>query len=131
MWWDYDGRPKLSSGDGSGWSELDLAALLGEVFLLGNWKNYNELEENLSMPELIQTLKSAQKKDTDNKRFLAAMQGVDLDVDEDKKEGPTFEDVRRRALGIEADESDIVSLQGPLAAEAGFGLGAGLGYSKE
>jgi hypothetical protein len=83
------------------------------------------------MPELIQTLKSAQKKDTDNKRFLAAMQGVDLDVDEDKKEGPTFEDVRRKALGIEADESDIVSLQGQLAAEAGFGVGAGLGYSKE
>ena len=83
------------------------------------------------MPELIQTLKSAQKKDTDHKKFLAAMQGVDLDVDEDKQEGPTFEDVRRKALGIEADASDITSLQGQFAAEAGFGIGAGLGYSKE
>lgn len=83
------------------------------------------------MPELIQTLKSAQKKETDNRKFLAGMQGVDLNVEENEQEGPTFEDVRRKALGIEADSSDIASLQGQFAAEAGFGIGAGLGYSKE
>jgi hypothetical protein len=83
------------------------------------------------MPELLQTLKSIKQKESEERKFLAGMQGIDLDIDENKKEGPTFEDVRRKALGIDADSSDVVSLQGQLAAEAGFGIGAGLGYSKE
>lgn len=58
------------------------------------------------------------------------MQGVDLE-EEIQEEGSTFEDVRRRALGIEATQDDVVSLQGQFAAEAGFGINAGLGYSKE
>jgi hypothetical protein len=57
------------------------------------------------------------------------LQGVDLN--EDKKEGPTFEDIQRRAMGIDTASDDVVSLQGAFAAEAGFGIGAGLGYSRE
>ena len=83
------------------------------------------------MPELLQTLKSIKKKESEERKFLAGMQGIDLNIEEEKSEGPTFEDVRRKALGIEADGSDIVSLQGQFAAEAGFGIGVGLGYSKE
>ena len=83
------------------------------------------------MPELLQTLKSIKKKESEERKFLAGMQGIDLNIEEEKNEGPTFEDVRRKALGIEADGSDIVSLQGQFAAEAGFGIGAGLGYSIE
>ena len=102
--------------------------MLGEVFLLGNWKNYEELEESLSMPELIQTFKSMQKTEEEKRKFLAMLQGINLE--EDKKEGPTFEDVRRKALGINASGDDVLSLQGPFAKESGFGIGAGLGYSK-
>jgi hypothetical protein len=96
---------------------------------LGNWKDYEELENTLSMPELIQTLKSIQKVEEDRRKFQAMLQGINLD--EDKKEGPSFDDVRRKALGINASGDDIVSLQGQFAAEAGFGIGQGLGYSKE
>jgi hypothetical protein len=103
---------------------------LGEVFLLGHWKNYDELEDNLSMPELIQTLKSMQKTESEKRRFLASIQGIDLGQDEEEQEGPTFDDIQRRALGINAGANDVVSLQGPLAAQAGFGIGAGLGYEK-
>jgi hypothetical protein len=103
--------------------------LLGEVFLLGNWKNYEELEESLSMPELIQTFKSMQKTEEEKRKFLASLQGVNLNGEE-KTEGSTFEDIQRRALGIDASADDVVSLQGPLAAQQGFGIGAGLGYSK-
>lgn len=101
----------------------------GEVFLLGHWKNYEDLEDSLSMPELINTLKSMQKKEYENRKFSASLKGIDLE--EEKKEGSTFEDVRRRSLGINANADDVVSLQGSLAGEAGFGIGAGLGYSKE
>lgn len=83
------------------------------------------------MPELIQTLKSIQKKEGDSRKFQAAMQGVDLKDEPQEEEGPTFEDIKRRALGVNASADDIVSLQGSLASEAGFGIGAGLGYSKE
>ena len=81
------------------------------------------------MPELIQTLKSIQKVEEDKRKFQAMLQGVNLE--EENKQGPTFDDVRRRALGIEASGDDIISLQGQLASEAGFGVGQGLGYSKE
>lgn len=81
------------------------------------------------MPELIQTLKSIQKSEEEKRKFQAMLQGINLE--DEQKEGTTFEDIRRRALGIEASGDDIISLQGQLAAEAGFGVGQGLGYSKE
>ena len=71
-----------------------------------------------------------QEKERQDKIFLASLQGVDL-RDEQEEKGPTFEDIRLKAMGIEATTDDVVSLQGQIAAEAGFGIGAGLGYSKE
>ena len=82
------------------------------------------------MPELIQTLKSMQKTESDKRKFLASIQGVNLEGGSEEKEGPSFEDVQRRALGINTSGDDIVSLQGQLASSAGFGIGAGLGYEK-
>ena len=88
------------------------------------------MEDNLSMPELIQTFTSMQKSESEKRKFLAAIQGVNLDGEEEE-ETSSFEDVKRRALGITADATDVVSLQGQFASEAGFGIGAGLGYKKE
>lgn len=101
------------------------------MFLLGHWRNYDELESNLSMPELIQTLKSMSKKESENRKFTASLKGINLEDDEEKENSSSFDEVRKRALGINADDSDILSLQGQLAQEAGFGIGAGLGYVKE
>jgi hypothetical protein len=83
------------------------------------------------MPELIQTLKSISKKETESRKFTAGLKGINLEDEEEKQNGSTFEDIRRRALGINASADDVVSLQGEFAAEAGFGIGAGLGYVKE
>jgi hypothetical protein len=71
-----------------------------------------------------------QKREKDNRIFLASLQGVDI-RDEQENKGPTFEDLRLRALGINATTDDVVSLQGQIAAEQGFGIGMGLGYSEE
>lgn len=81
------------------------------------------------MPELITTFKAMQKTEEEKRKFLASLQGIDLNSTEEK-EGPSFDDVRRKALGIDADGDDILSLQGQLAQESGFGIGAGLGYAK-
>jgi hypothetical protein len=83
------------------------------------------------MPELIQTFKAMQKTESEKRKFLASIQGIDLNENQQENEGPTFEDIQRRAMGINANGDDVVSLQGALAAQSGFGIGAGLGYSKE
>ena len=58
---------------GSNWDKLDLAKLEAEVFLLGIWKDYQDLEESLSMPELMTTLSSKRELDYEEKKFLAAI----------------------------------------------------------
>jgi len=82
------------------------------------------------MPELIQTLKSMSKTESEKRVFLASLQGVDIRDANEGNDGPTFEDIRRRALGIDVDKDDVLSLQGEFAEETGFGIGLGLGYSK-
>ena len=85
------------------------------------------------MPELIQTLKSFKQQKSEDRKFTASLKGIDLesDVEDEAIQGKTFDDVQRRAMGINASGDDIVSLQGSFAAQAGFGIGAGLGYTEE
>jgi len=84
------------------------------------------------MPELINTFQALKKKEHDLKKFQASLKGVDIgEYQEDKKEASSFEDIQLRAAGINANSNDVVSLQGRFAAQAGFGIGEGLGYSKE
>ena len=114
-----------------GWFDLDLAKLEAEVFTLGIWKNYEELEASLSIPELMQTLSSKRELDYEEKKFLAAIQGVDLDDNKDKNRGQKeWEDMKARVFsgGQTSDGNDVLSLQGPNAARAGFGIGMGLDY---
>jgi hypothetical protein len=72
---------------GSTWDDLDLAKLESEVFLLGIWKDYQELELSLSMPELMSTLEVSRELDYAEKKFMAAIQGVDLDAQSGKGKG--------------------------------------------
>ena len=69
------------------------------------------------------------KTEEEKRKFLASLQGIKLE-EEQEKQGPTFDDIRRRALGISASGDDVVSLQGEFAKESGFGIGMGLGYSR-
>ena len=83
------------------------------------------------MPELVQTITAINEKEHNQRRFAASLKGIQLDDDvEEKEKGSTFDDIQRRALGIKASADDVVGLQGPFAAKAGFGIGAGLGYSR-
>jgi hypothetical protein len=115
---------------GSSWDELDLAELESEVFLLGIWKDYDELESSMSMPEIVATLKVKRDLDYSQKKFLAAMQGVDLDKASGKENA--WEEMKARVFsgGQAADSKDIVALQGINAQKAGFGIGMGLTYEK-
>ena len=116
---------------GQTWEDLDLAKLESEVFLLGIWKDYQELEKSLSMPELMATLEVSRELDYTEKKFLAAIQGVDLDRESNKNRGQKeWEDMKARVFsgGQTNDSNDVLSLQGPNAQKVGFGIGQGLDY---
>ena len=116
---------------GSTWDDLDLAKLESEVFLLGIWKDYQELETSLSMPELMATLEVSRELDYAEKKFMAAIQGVDLDKESGKGKGQQeWEDMKARVFskGQTSDSNDVLSLQGPKAQKLGFGIGMGLDY---
>lgn len=124
-----DVAKQANNQKGGSWSELDLARLESEVFLLGIWKDYEELETSLSMPELTAVLNAKREADYDHKKFLAAIQGIDLD----KQKGGNrneWEDLKARVFskGKTSNSDDIVSLQGANAQKAGFGIGMGLDY---
>ncbi len=78
------------------------------MFLLGNWKSYDELEENLSIDELVYTLNAYRTRQKEEHRFLAAIQGVDLS---DKQI-------------INVTEMTISEVE-----TQGFGVGLGLGHN--
>jgi hypothetical protein len=112
------------------WSEMDIVALESELFLLGIWKDYDELESSLSMQELTTTLNAKRDSEYKEKRFLAAMQGVDLDSQTGKNEPNAWEKMKAKVFsgGKTSNPDDITSLQGVNAQKAGFGIGMGLGY---
>lgn len=66
----------------------------------------------MSIEELLVTLDAMRKKDAADKKFLAALQGVDLD--ENSSEG-----------------EDIAKITGFRAEQEGFGIGEGLGHFVE
>lgn len=114
------------------WDKFDLAKLEAEAFLIGIWKDYDDLEISLSLPELTATLEAKRDIDYQEKKFLAAIQGVDLDKQSGKEEENAWEAMKARVFskGQTGDPNDIVSLQGANAAKAGFGIGNGLSYEK-
>ena len=76
--------------------------------MLGQWKNFDELESSLSLEELTALLEISRKRNYDDKKFLAAVNGVELEDDSE-------------------EESDILELQGFNATHEGFGIDQGLG----
>lgn len=78
------------------------------------WKNYEELEENLSLAELNQTLDAARKAKHEQNKFLAAIQGIDLDKNSKNNEVPSFEEMQRRAKakihGMTEEQIDLAEV---------------------
>ena len=114
---------------GSTWEDLDLAKIESEVFLLGIWKDYEELEASMSMPEILSTISSKRELDLEEKKFMASIQGIELDDGKEKEPDP-WEAMKARVFsgGKTSNPNDIIAYQGVSAAKAGFGIGMGLDY---
>jgi hypothetical protein len=89
------------------------------------------MEDSISMPELTALLVAKREEDYNQKKFFAAIQGVDLDKETGKEKGQKeWEDIKARVFsrGQTADSEDVLSLQGASAEKAGFGIGSGIDY---
>lgn len=115
--------------EGQSWKDLDLVTLESEIFLTGKWKDFDDLESSLSMPELTALLESKRDLEYQEKKFFAAMEGVDLDKQSGKGQ-KEWEDMKARVFskGATGDSNDVLALQGVNAQKAGFGIGFGLEY---
>jgi hypothetical protein len=118
---------KVVTEDKSVWADLDLVKLESEAFLLGIWKDYNELETSISMPELMAILKSKREVDNEEKKFLAAIQGIDLDKNKSQEEDP-WTKLKNKVFNGGRQDNDILTYKGDKAQRAGFGIGMGLDY---
>jgi hypothetical protein len=76
------------------------------------WKSYDELEENMSLPEIIATLEQMSQSDWTDKRFMASLQGVKLDDIGSSEETETEKEVMTR---IVSKANAILSGQDPNA----------------
>lgn len=123
---DEQAKEEVGKNENS-WEKLDLAKLEAEAFQLGIWKNFDELENSLSMPELVIILETINDQRYEYYKFLAAMEGVDLDKGNKQDE---WEKMKAKVFsgGQSTNPNDILTFQGHKAQQAGFGLGMGLDY---
>jgi hypothetical protein len=82
------------------------------------------------MPELLAILEQKSEEDFEDKKFLASLQGVDIDSSKDGASMQKWEEIKARAFsgGKTSNPNDILALQGRAAQQAGFGIGMGLDY---
>lgn len=78
------------------------------------------------MPELVSILEAKNNEDYETRKFLAALQGVDLDGPQ--KRGSSWEEIKARAFsgGKTSNPRDVMTLRGANAKRKGFGIGMGL-----
>lgn len=78
------------------------------------------------MPELIAILDAKNNEDYENRKFFAALQGVDLEAPQ--KRGSSWEEIKARAFskGKTSNPNDVMALRGANAKRKGFGIGMGL-----
>jgi len=65
--------------------------------MLGIWRNFDELEESLSLKELNLILDQKREQDRLNKVFTAALKGIDLEKNQKDPIQKRIEEVKRRA----------------------------------
>lgn len=82
------------------------------------------------MPELLAILEQKSEEDFEDKKFLASLQGVDIESSKEGASMQKWEEIKARAFsgGKTSNPNDILALQGRAAQQAGFGIGMGLDY---
>lgn len=98
-----------------------MAKLEAELFLSGNWKNYQDLEDSLSMPELVITLEAQREAIYEQRKFAAALKGVNID---EGGEDPLAEARKANSSKLASDEDNLNMKLSPddILSDKKFGL---------
>lgn len=64
--------------------------------MLGIWENFDDMETKLTLAEFEALLESKRERDHQERKFLAALKGIEMD-DPKADDEPTFEEVQQRA----------------------------------
>lgn len=86
---------------------------------MGKWKSIDELEESISLQELTFILDHKRKAEQSQRKFLAAIQGIDLDKHDKDPVQERIEEVKRRAAVRTIGEHEVERQE---YAELGFGF---------
>ena len=92
-----------------------MAELEAEVLLLGIWKNIEELEEALNLDELKAIVAASREQRHEDRKFMAALKGIDLDEDKKQEAQDRFEKVQRRVQAKLTGQSEQKIALGQLA----------------
>lgn len=74
--------------------------------LLGNWRNFDDLEENLSYPELVAMVNAVRERERQRMKFQASLKGIDLDKDQKAPEEDPVERIKRRVKAKQMNMSE-------------------------
>lgn len=77
-----------------------------EALMLGIWKNVSDLETSISLPELESIIRESRDKEMRHHKFLAAIQGIDLDKPSNDGED-RVEAAKRRVAAQQAGKSTV------------------------
>lgn len=83
-----------------------------EAFLLGIWKDFEEMEMTLTMEELGHILNAKSRQDMRHWKFQASLKGINLDDKEDGEETQQtvetkMREMQARAAGVDKDTFDL------------------------
>jgi hypothetical protein len=92
--------------------------LEAEAFLLGMWKNFEELENSISMNELNLIIKHKRRQEHEQRVFAAGLKGIDLEKGSSNPVQDKIDEVKRRAEVALRGEKAV---QQEEFAELGFG----------
>lgn len=88
---------------------------------LGNWKNFDELEDSLSYPELVAMVESMRETEHRLMKFQAALKGIDIDKNKTQEEDPIEKAKRRVRAKMAGVDEETLRFRETTSA-AGFGV---------
>jgi hypothetical protein len=74
--------------------------------LLGVWKSVEELEMHISLTELQSILEAYREKELRDRRFTAALKGIDLDESMNGSAKDRVEEMKRKAEAVQSGISE-------------------------
>lgn len=80
------------------------------MFLLGGWRNFQDLEENLSLPEIKIILETQATEKEKEQIFLASLQGIDMKAQAHKARYKEVEERAKAKISGGADRLEAASL---------------------